>query len=176
MTTYSTCVSGTEIWCGHCCCCCCLCVVSITMTFNLRLKGWDNISINTFVSGSSHNAWNVNYHQQLIYAAKGSTVVIPCSFYFPIGRKVTGVMWGSERHDFYNGPFIFDSREQMNPSSRFQYDGDQQQNCTLKIHKVEQNDAGQYAFRFITDTPQGKFTGLPGSTLNVFGEFNFSVT
>lgn len=84
-------------------------------------------------------------------------------------------MWGHNKH-FYEGPFIFDSRQQMNPSSKFWYDGDQQQNCTLKIHKVEQSDEGQYAFRFITNTPQGKFTGFPGSTLKVLGEFNFSVT
>lgn len=85
-------------------------------------------------------------------------------------------MWAHQRHHFYDGPFIFDSRQQMNPPSRFWYDGDQQYNCTLKIHNVEQNDTGEYAFRFITDIPGGKYTGLPGSTLKVLGEFNFSVT
>lgn len=112
----------------------------------------------------------MDYQQQHICALKDSTAVIPCSFYYPVNLIVKRVMWGHERDDVFEGPFIFDS-EHINTSSRFQYIGDKQHNCSLNIRQVEQNDAGQYSFRVITDAKDGKWTGAGGSTLKVVGKF-----
>ncbi|XP_042248308.1 B-cell receptor CD22-like [Thunnus maccoyii] len=70
-------------------------------------------------------------------------------------------------------PFIFESKSRNN-SSKFQYIGDKHHNCSLKIHHVEHNDGGKYAFRFITDSEQGKWIALRGSTLKVV-DLNVSV-
>ena len=125
----------------------------------------------TFVSGAVCSEWNVEYHQQHICAVKGSSVVIPCSFYYPKNQHVKRVMWGHERSNIFNGPFIFDSK--MNETaSRFNYIGDVQHNCSFKIHDVEHNDTGKYTFR--SETEQDKFTGRDGSTLKVIGKFSFA--
>lgn len=83
-------------------------------------------------------------------------------------------MWGHERFNLFIGPFLFESNKNRT-SSKFEYIGDRKQNCSLKIHKVEQNDAGKYAFRFVTDLKTGKMTGVPGSTLTVVGKLTFSL-
>lgn len=58
--------------------------------------------------------------------------------------------------------------------SKFQYNGDRNSNCSLRINQVEHEDAGQYAFRFITTIEVGKYTGLPGPMLEVWGKFALS--
>ncbi len=84
-------------------------------------------------------------------------------------------MWGHERFNIYDGPFILDSKA-LNSSSRLQYMGDKHQNCSLKIHQVEHNDAGKYAFRFVTNEKEGKFTGADGLQLKIVGKFSFTKT
>lgn len=125
-------------------------------------------SLSLFVSGiRSH--YGVNYTQARICAVKNSTVVIPCTFSYPSGFTVTRVMWGHERNDLYNGPFLFDSNETS--PSRFQYNGDKQSNCSFTIQRIVKDDSGKYAFRFMTSVPKGRFTGVGGSTLQVTGTF-----
>ncbi|XP_036943608.1 B-cell receptor CD22-like isoform X2 [Acanthopagrus latus] len=119
-----------------------------------------------FLSGAVCSEWNVEYHQQHICAVKGSSVVIPCSFYYPENLQVKKVMWGDKRAHISDGPFIFES-EMNETDTRFQYIGDKKHNCSFEIHNVEHNDAGKYIFRFITDTEKGKWTGPAGSTLKV---------
>lgn len=103
-------------------------------------------------------------------AVRNTTAVFQCSFAYPDGYTVKEVKWarGESKHFFY-GPFIFDSDD--NKSSKFQYIGDKTKNCSLEIHHAEQSDAGQYAFRFITDIEGGKFTGTDGPVLQVTGKF-----
>uniref|UniRef100_A0A671YTK0 B-cell receptor CD22 n=1 Tax=Sparus aurata TaxID=8175 RepID=A0A671YTK0_SPAAU len=127
-----------------------------------------------FVPGAVCSEWNVTYHQQHICALKGSSVVIPCSFYYPKDLQVKKVMWGHERSNIIDGPFIFES-EMNETDTRFKYTGDKQHNCSFKIQDIEHNDTGKYAFRFITDTEKGKWTGKVGSTLEVV-DLNVSVT
>ncbi|CAM4464162.1 unnamed protein product [Leuciscus chuanchicus] len=52
-------------------------------------------------------------------------------------------------------------------SQRLQYLGDKQQNCTVRLSHVTLKDSHMYYFRFITDKPDGKWTGKSGVTLNV---------
>ena len=83
------------------------------------------------------------------------------------------VMWGHERSNIIDGPFIFDS-EMNETASKFKYIGNKEHNWSFKIHNVEHNDTGKYAFRFITDTEDGKWTGRAGSTVKVVGKFSFA--
>uniref|UniRef100_A0A8C9YVM2 B-cell receptor CD22 n=1 Tax=Sander lucioperca TaxID=283035 RepID=A0A8C9YVM2_SANLU len=116
----------------------------------------------------------LNYHQQRICAVKDSSVVIPCSFYYPDNLIVQSVQWGQEKYNIFDGPFIFDSK--LNKTSlRFQYIGDTNHNCSFKIHQVEHNDTGKYTFRFTTNSKEGKWTGTDGSTLKVV-DLSISVT
>lgn len=131
---------------------------------------WNNLSITAFVPGALCSQWGVKYQRPDICAVKNSTVVIPCSFYYPDDQNVTRVMWGHGTYTFH-GPFIFDSKGN-NTLSRFQYVGDEQHDCSLKIHHAQLNDADKYAFRFTTDKEGGKWTGTDGSTLKVVGTFN----
>lgn len=79
-------------------------------------------------------------------------------------------MWVHERNDLFKGPFLYDSNNLIS-NSRFQYNGDKKKNCSFTIGHIGSNDSGKYAFRFVTDNPTGKFTGISGSTLQVFGKF-----
>ncbi len=56
-------------------------------------------------------------------------------------------------------------------SQRLQYLGDKQQNCTIRLSHVTQKDEHEYYFRFTTDKDK-KWTGCPGVTLNVTGDFH----
>lgn len=115
----------------------------------------------------------VGYQHRHICAVKGSSVVIPCAFCYPETFPRQGakrVMWGHERCNIYEGPFIFDS-ELRNTSTKFQYFGDTHNNCSFKIHQVDHNDTGRYTFRFVINDEEGKFTGADGSTLKVTGRF-----
>ncbi|XP_066578206.1 sialoadhesin-like [Amia ocellicauda] len=53
---------------------------------------------------------------------------------------------------------------------RAEYLGNKQKNCTLKIKDIRTADRGTYRFRFETDDPGGKWTGVPGVTLSVSGK------
>uniref|UniRef100_A0A3Q1B526 B-cell receptor CD22 n=1 Tax=Amphiprion ocellaris TaxID=80972 RepID=A0A3Q1B526_AMPOC len=119
-----------------------------------------------FLGGIFCSTYKVDYDQQHICAVKGSSVAILCSFYYPSEEKVQSVLWGHERNNIYHGPFIYDS-ELNNITSRFHYIGNKHHNCSFKIHQVEHSDAGEYTFRFITDSEKGKWTGKPGSTLKI---------
>ncbi|XP_032394119.1 B-cell receptor CD22 isoform X1 [Etheostoma spectabile] len=127
-----------------------------------------------FLSSALCSQWEVNYHQQHICAVKDSSVVIPCSFYYPDNQRVQSTAWGHEKYDIFNGPFNFDSK--LNETKkRFQYIGDTNHNCSLKINQVEHNDTGKHTFRFTTNDKEGKWTGKDGSTLKVV-DLSISVT
>uniref|UniRef100_A0A3B4UBN8 Ig-like domain-containing protein n=1 Tax=Seriola dumerili TaxID=41447 RepID=A0A3B4UBN8_SERDU len=110
--------------------------------------------------------WKVDYQLKNICAVKGSSVVIPCSFDHPYNKKVQSVMWGHERNNFYEGPFIFNSKSVDN-TSRFQYIGDTINNCSFRVDQVEHNDTGKYVFRFEMNLPDDKWTGIGGSKLDI---------
>ncbi|XP_068574394.1 B-cell receptor CD22-like isoform X2 [Cebidichthys violaceus] len=127
-----------------------------------------------FLAGVLCNTWRLEYHQQHVCAVNGSYVVIPCSFYYPDNHSVKKFMWGRVKSHHFKGRYIYDSNLSK-VTTRFQYIGDENHNCSLKIHKVEHHDAGKYTFRFITNFKDGKWTGKGGSTLKVV-DLNISVT
>ncbi|XP_029997611.1 B-cell receptor CD22-like isoform X2 [Sphaeramia orbicularis] len=116
-----------------------------------------------FLMGVLCSDYEVDYLKESICAAKGSSVIINCTFRYPTER-VEDVMWGHERSDIFNGPFIYQNTLMPN-SSKFEYIGDKESNCSLKIHQVESTDKGKYTFRFVTTAD--KWTGQSGSTINV---------
>lgn len=83
-------------------------------------------------------------------------------------------MWGHERSDIYEGPFLFDTND-THSNTKFLYRGDRRGNCSLTIDRVGRNDSGKYTFRFVTDFSEGKFTGVEGSTLAVASKFFFAI-
>lgn len=81
-------------------------------------------------------------------------------------------MWGHGRSNIFDGPFIYDSTSATAYSStKFVFLGDKDHNCSFKISQVEQNDSGEYAFRFETYLDQ--WTGQPSLTLKVVGKFYY---
>ncbi|XP_024920588.1 B-cell receptor CD22-like isoform X2 [Cynoglossus semilaevis] len=107
--------------------------------------------------------WDVHV-EPVLCAVKGSSIDIPCSFTYPVGQTVKNVAWAHHEAAFVKGPFVFESTSEPT-STKFQYLGDKLHNCSLRIYKVENRDAGDYAFRFWTD--RDRWTGYPGVNLNV---------
>uniref|UniRef100_A0A671MA99 B-cell receptor CD22 n=1 Tax=Sinocyclocheilus anshuiensis TaxID=1608454 RepID=A0A671MA99_9TELE len=108
--------------------------------------------------------WGVSYSHSHICALKDSSVIMSCTYTYPTGYKIMKVFWtknpvmGEEPPDLSKDPEY---------SQRLQYLGDKQQNCTIRLSHVRQKDSHKYCFRFITDQPDGKWTGYPGVTLTV---------
>uniref|UniRef100_A0A8C2ZVA9 B-cell receptor CD22 n=1 Tax=Cyclopterus lumpus TaxID=8103 RepID=A0A8C2ZVA9_CYCLU len=125
-----------------------------------------------FLAGVLCNTLTV-YHQEHICAVEGSTVVIPCSFYYPDTHSVKRFVWLHVKSHHVKGRLIYD-RTMTKVTPRFQYIGDKKHNCTSKIQQVEHRDAGKYIFRFITNSKEGKWIRI-GSTLKVV-DLNVSVT
>ncbi|XP_058634596.1 sialoadhesin-like isoform X2 [Onychostoma macrolepis] len=109
--------------------------------------------------------WGVSYSPSYICALEGSTVTIYCTYTYPPGYKIMKVLWTKTLViDHVEPP---DLSEDPEYSQRLQYLGDKQQSCTIRLSHVTQKDEHMYYFRFITDKPDGKWTGYPGVTLTV---------
>ncbi|KAF6732517.1 B-cell receptor CD22 [Oryzias melastigma] len=122
--------------------------------------------------GGAFSSWMVEYPQKETCALKGSSVILPCYYDYPESLVVEGVKWG-HKENFFDGPFIYDS--ELNQTwSRFTYSGDKNHNCSLRIDQVEDGDAGKFAFRFITNSDDGKFTGEEGTMLKI-GDLRISL-
>lgn len=132
---------------------------------------FSNVSVLLCVLGAFSSSWMVEYPQKETCALKGSSVILPCYYHYPESLVVEGVKWG-HKENFFDGPFIYDS--ELNQTwSRFTYSGDKNHNCSLRIDQVEDGDAGKFAFRFITNSDDGKFTGEEGTMLKIGGKLIF---
>ena len=100
---------------------------------------------------------------------EGSTATIPCSFTPPAGLRVKQVVWCTDNEFCYlHEPNVYDSSRKVRADSRFLYLGDLVRNCTLKIIKMEKQDAATYRFRIETD--RDGYSGLTGVRVNVTGK------
>ncbi|XDV16330.1 hypothetical protein PO909_016097, partial [Leuciscus waleckii] len=88
-----------------------------------------------------------------------------CTYKYPTGYKIMKVFW--TKGPFQKGVEPPDLSNDTEYSQRLQYLGDKQQNCTVRLSHVTLKDSHMYYFRFITDKPDGKYTGKPGVTLTV---------
>nr|XP_055033326.1 B-cell receptor CD22-like [Misgurnus anguillicaudatus] len=114
---------------------------------------------------SADNVWGVNYSSPYICALKGSTVIINCTYEYPTENQITKVFWTkTDKTHNVDPPDLFNDSEY---SQRIQYLGNKQHDCTIRLTDVRQTDSHKYYFRFITDKPDGKWTGVPGVTLDI---------
>ncbi|XP_045898899.1 uncharacterized protein LOC123966844, partial [Micropterus dolomieu] len=113
------------------------------------------------------NGWGVTYTSTQICALKGSTVEISCTYTYPSRRngrdtKVEETFWFTQLQDKKPVDLRTDSRY----AGRLQYSCSNNI-CTLRITDLRESDSAEYKFRFITNQPDGRFTGSPGVTLSV---------
>ncbi|KAG9271758.1 hemicentin-1-like, partial [Astyanax mexicanus] len=105
--------------------------------------------------GEQH--WGVTYTPDSVCALEGSSVDLSCSYKYPGGLRVTESFW------FINEQRV-DLREDEQYKRRVQY---HQTPCRMRITNLRASDAQTYKFRFITDDPDGKYTGSSGVRLSV---------
>uniref|UniRef100_A0A671YRE6 Ig-like domain-containing protein n=1 Tax=Sparus aurata TaxID=8175 RepID=A0A671YRE6_SPAAU len=120
-----------------------------------------------FFLGVICKMWKVEYQRLQICAVKGSSVVIPCSLYHPDNLTVKRVMWGHVKSHGSKSYFISGSNFKK-ATRRFQYIGDEQHNCSLKIHQVESRDAGKYIVRLSEKNMKYMGSGIVRPTLKVY--------
>ncbi|KAK9981723.1 hypothetical protein ABG768_001247 [Culter alburnus] len=109
--------------------------------------------------------WSVSYSPSHICALKDSSVIMSCTYTYPTGHQIRKVFW-TKTLEKDNGEHP-DLSKDPEYSQRFQYLGDKQQNCTIRLSHVTLKDSRMYYFRFITNKPDGNWIGDPGVTLTV---------
>ncbi|XP_049341085.1 B-cell receptor CD22-like [Astyanax mexicanus] len=103
--------------------------------------------------------WGVTYTPDSVCALEGSSVDLSCSYKHPGGLTVTESFW------FINEQHV-DLREDDQYKGRVQF---YRNPCRMRITGLRASDAQTYKFRFITDDPDGKYTGRSGVSLSVTG-------
>lgn len=84
-------------------------------------------------------------------ALKGSSVEFRCSYNYNDRETVRMTRWykGESRSGSWTRVVLSDLPSYQN---RSEYVGDQQHDCSLAIHDLQDQDTGYYYFRFDTDT------------------------
>nr|XP_024658446.1 B-cell receptor CD22 [Maylandia zebra] len=111
--------------------------------------------------------WGVTYTSTQICAVKGSTVEIRCTFTYPStinGIRVDKKFWFIRDEN----KELVDLKTESEYRDRVQYQCEDN-DCTLRISDLRESDSAEYKFRFITNDPGGKYSGVPGVTLTVTG-------
>ncbi|XP_026141825.1 B-cell receptor CD22-like isoform X2 [Carassius auratus] len=119
------------------------------------------------IHGVSSADWGVSYTPSHICALHNSSVIMNCTYTYPNGYKIEKVFWTNTKEKKDKHEEFPDLSKDPEYSQRLQYLGDKEQNCTIRLSHVTQKDQHMYCFRFITDKPDGKWTGDPGVTLTV---------
>ncbi len=112
----------------------------------------------------------MSYSPSHICALKNSSVIMNCTYTYPTEYQIMTTVWTKNLIKVGEEPP--DLSEDPEYSQRLQYLGDKQQNCTIRLSHVTQKDEHEYYFRFTADKPDGKWTGKPGVTLAVTGDFH----
>lgn len=84
-------------------------------------------------------------------AIKGSSVEFRCSYKYQSGESVHKTVWykGTLKNQTWIRVKLSDLPSYHN---RFKYLGDQQHDCSLAIHDLQDDDSGYYYFRFDTES------------------------
>ncbi|XP_064812873.1 B-cell receptor CD22-like [Oncorhynchus masou masou] len=90
----------------------------------------------------------VTYNKTSIFALKGSSVDLPCSYTYPSGYTVTTTQWHNWKYRQYNNEMMHRSEY----SGRVEYRGNKINDCTLRIRNLRESDSGEYRFRYETIT------------------------
>ncbi|XP_052470677.1 B-cell receptor CD22 [Carassius gibelio] len=144
--------------------CCNCCVVVVAMVMSVRMAPPLPVIFLLMIHNVFSEGWGVSYSSSHICALKTSSVIMSCTYTYPTGYKIEKVFWTKNPIKGENPPVLSDDPEY---SQRLQYLGDKQQNCTIRLSHVTQNDQHMYCFRFISDKPDGKWLGEPGVNLTV---------
>ncbi|XP_063065482.1 sialoadhesin-like, partial [Engraulis encrasicolus] len=126
-------------------------------SYSCALKGLEN---HPSPSACVINCWSVTYTPQSVCGLKASSVDLGCSYSYPNNVNVTDTFWHKpdDRLDLGTKPGY---------ENRTKYLGDKESNCALRIEHLQESDAGEYQFRFLTNDPSGKFSGVPGVTVSI---------
>ncbi len=111
----------------------------------------------------------MSYSHSHICALKHSSVIMNCTYTYPTGYQIKKVFW--TKHTV-KGEEPLDLSKDTENSQRRQHLGDKQQNCTIRLSHVTQKDEHMYCFRFTTNVTGGRWTGYPGVSLTVTGDFD----
>lgn len=97
-------------------------------------------------------ARSVTFENPDLCAIKGSSVTFRCVYNYTAGETVRTTGWYKGRLE--NGVWkrVELSVDLLSYRHRYEYLGDQQHNCSLKVRDLQVNDTGYYYFHFGTDT------------------------
>ncbi|KAK2817471.1 hypothetical protein Q5P01_025662 [Channa striata] len=117
----------------------------------------------------AQNDWGVTYTSSQICAVEGSTVDISCTFRYP--DRVNGRVTVVQKSVWFTRTT---GNEPVDLSTDSEYAGRVQNSCnknscSLRITDLRKTDSAEYKFVFMTNPPEGRFTGSPGVTLSVTG-------
>ena len=136
-------------------------------TVLMSLIGVSDVLCVTVIQGQDD--WGVTYSSTEICASKGSTVEINCTYTYPsridgVNTEVKETFWFTK----LSGNQPVDLRTDSDYQDRVEYSCSEK-SCTLRITDLRESDSAEYKFRFITNQPDGRYTGSPGVTLTVTG-------
>ncbi|XP_026110107.1 B-cell receptor CD22-like [Carassius auratus] len=136
----------------------------VSMLISVRMDPPLPLMFLILINGVSSAEWGVNYRHSHICALNDSSVILSCNYTYPTGYQIRELFWTKNPVKVEK---LRDLSEDPEYSQRFQYLGDEQQNCTIKLSHVTQKDEHMYFFRFTTNVTYGNWTGYPGVSLTV---------
>ncbi|XP_078101415.1 sialoadhesin-like isoform X2 [Sander vitreus] len=126
----------------------------------------------------------VNYPDSPVWAVKGSTITLPCSFKplksvkddrREVSIKVVRVAWCRSPHMCWTGtPSVYDS-ESNNNNPRYRYLGDKKGNCTLQISDLQEEDNASLRFRVEANNRRASFTDISGVSVRLLAALGQNV-
>ncbi|XP_034468276.1 B-cell receptor CD22-like isoform X3 [Hippoglossus hippoglossus] len=109
------------------------------------MESW-MLMILVIMPGVWSGEWSVTFEDQC--ALRGGSVVMKCSYNYPRSQRVTQVDWS--RALFTSGRGRLHHLSSLPSPPDFEYVGNRNGNCSLKINNVQPTDQGQYYFSFVT--------------------------
>ncbi|XP_055770660.1 B-cell receptor CD22-like [Salvelinus fontinalis] len=135
-------------------------------SYSCAVKGHEDLrSPAVCVQGQDCN--RVTYTKRTIFALKGSTVDISCT-YFSL-YNITSLLWFSHKHsDIWRDELIpEDLTTDPGYAGRVEYIGGKERgHSTLRITDLREEDSAEYKFIFTTQTSRWGYS-FPGTTLTV---------
>ncbi|XP_073698603.1 sialoadhesin-like [Garra rufa] len=135
------------------------------LVISVRMAVFFPLLFSLMIHDVSSADWGVSYSHSHICALKDSSVIMSCTYTYPTEHKIKEVFW-TKRADADDDDDD-DLSNKFEYRQRFQYLGNKQQNCTIRLSHVTLKDSRMYYFRFTTNKPGGTWIGKPGVSLTV---------
>uniref|UniRef100_A0A8C2XH21 Ig-like domain-containing protein n=1 Tax=Cyclopterus lumpus TaxID=8103 RepID=A0A8C2XH21_CYCLU len=123
----------------------------------------------TYNDVASQDGWGVTYTPPELCAVRGSAVELLCTYTHPSRiqpRDISNTLWFTEEE--HGDPV--DLEQDSEYAGRVEYRCSEKR-CSLRIKNLRESDSAEYKFMFMTNQPDEKYTGSPGVTLSVTGNF-----